>query len=524
MTDLTRVKSIFLQAIETCPPDGWPDFLSNVCGDDADLRQQVEALLRAHLSCQPGESPSETVAGLPQTDTDDSFTLTQHGHTPSIGHFELLRLVGRGGMGSVFYAHDRKLDRHVAIKVPRLSVIGNPKLKERFLREAKTAAGLSHDGLITIHEFGIRGDVCFLVTEWCTGGDLSQWLREHPGPHDAASVAAFVKQLADAVSHCHRSRVLHLDIKPGNILLDRSSDISEGFPGRPLLTDFGLARLIEDGRDPSQSSLMLGTPLYMAPEQAECQTERIGPATDVFSIGVLMYELLVGERPFDGDNAAQVMDQVRLDRIVRLPANCRVPKDLRAVCETCLRRSPGDRYTSATELAEDLERYLNGQPVQATPLTPLRRIVHAVQQRERIWQAGLVTVAIEIPMIVLLLLLWIMMTFGLTSSMPQGWQHAAYPFLLVLIAIHVPSLLVGIQSLRYRWWSVPVGLFFSLNFFVPTVLVLCGIIPPMSLYEGQPMAAFLVHYCFCMFAAFQTIACCAALPAAWELRRNGLRR
>ncbi|MCA9050311.1 MAG: protein kinase, partial [Planctomycetaceae bacterium] len=262
------------------------------------------------------------------------------------------------------------------------------------------------------------------------------------------------------------------------------------------------------------------TPLYMAPEQAALQSQHICPATDVFSIGVLMYELLTGVRPFDGENAVEIMDQVRSDRMLRLPADRRVSSELRAICETCLRRSPADRYSSAKELTEDLERYLNGQPVQATPLTRLRRIVHTARQRERIWQAGLVTVAIQIPMIVLLLILWTMMTFGLASSMPQGWQHAASPFLLVLLTIHVPSLLVGIQSLRYRWWSVPAGLFFSLNFWVPTVLVLTGILRPMSLYEGQPMAAFLVHYCFCMFAAFQTLACCAALPAALELRHS----
>ncbi|MCA9051214.1 MAG: serine/threonine protein kinase, partial [Planctomycetaceae bacterium] len=232
MADVSRIKTVFLEAIETCRAEDWPEFLNRTCDGDEQLRQQVERMLEAHQQCLAQSSGSDTVAGTASADTDDSFFLiSDNDEVVSIGHFELTRLVGRGGMGSVFCAHDRKLDRRVAVKIPRLSIFGNPKLKDRFLREAKTAAGLSHDGLVAIHEFGASGQVCYLVTEWCAGGDLSQWLRDHPGPHPPQAVAMFVRKLAEAVAHCHRSNVLHLDIKPANILLEDTSNTVADFPG-----------------------------------------------------------------------------------------------------------------------------------------------------------------------------------------------------------------------------------------------------------------------------------------------------
>ncbi|MEZ6122565.1 MAG: serine/threonine-protein kinase [Planctomycetaceae bacterium] len=522
MNDLSRVKALFLEAIEHHKPEDWPAFLEAACGEDQPLRDSVQRILDAHCASLLAESRHDTVIAAPGLPFDESFTMDvdPDARLSTVGHFRLVRLVGRGGMGNVFYAMDEQLQRPVAVKLPRLDVIGNPSLRQRFLREAQLAAGLNHPGLVAIYDFGVTDQVCYLVSNWCSEGDLAGWLSKHPGPQNPHSVAEFMRHLCEAVSFCHRSGVLHLDIKPGNILLSGALD---HLPGQPLLTDFGLARVIEQGLNETHSSLMLGTPLYMAPEQAACRSEEIGPWTDVFALGVVMYEMLTGERPFSGDNAVEVMDQVRSDRIIQLPNRLKIPKELQLVCRTCLERHPADRYQSVQDLLDDLRRFLNGDPVTIRPVTRRRRVRHAVCKPERIRQAGLVTVAIQIPMIVLMLALWAMMAFGLASTMPRGWSAAALPFLIILLSIHVPSLLVGVRALRYEWWAVPAGLLFSLAFLIPTSLITIGAAEPMELYRGQPLAAFLVHYCFAAFAMFQTLACVVALPAAWCLRRKNLK-
>ncbi|MCA9085160.1 MAG: serine/threonine protein kinase [Planctomycetaceae bacterium] len=524
MSQNSRIKALFLEAVDKYAPHEWPDFLKNACGDEADLRAGVEKLLKVHMENATAQDPEETqpLSGS-SGDVDGSFELSEETGLSSIEHFRLLQVVGRGGMGSVFYALDERLDRHVALKLPRLDVFGNPTLRSRFLREAKVAAGLSHPGLVAVHEFGVSGQLCYLVSEWCPGGDLAAWLRRCPGPLPAQVVARFIQQLASAVAYCHDSGVLHLDIKPGNIILKdsiRTENGSDKEPGSPMLTDFGLARMVEDNLPLPHTSLMLGTPLYMAPEQAACRTEDIGRATDVFSIGVVMYELLTGRRLFEGTNSIEILDQVRSDANISLPRMDSIPRDLRVICQACLERRPEDRYSSARDLADDLTRFLNGDPVQIRPVSRLRKVGYRIRKPERIWQAGLSTVAIQTPMVLLLAFLWLIISMKLVRTVPEGWDSSQIPFLILLLTVHVPSLVIGIFSLNYKWWSVPVGLLFSLNFLVPTVLVVLGIMSPMQLYDGNPMAAFLMHYSFAVFAAFQTFAYAAAVPAAMKLRKQ----
>lgn len=204
-----------------------------------------------------------------------------------MGHFRLLKLVGRGGMGNVFCAKDEQLDPTVALKLPRIDVIGNPDLVNRFLKELLTGGQSFLSGLVAIHDFGIYGQVCYIVSKWCPFGDLSAWLKKNPGPHDVRRIARFIQELATAVAHCHASGVLHLDIKPGNIMLNRNDN--EAGPGSPMLTDFGLARKLEENLIQTHSSPDVRHTTIHVPEQADCRMADIGTHTDIFSIGVRFF-------------------------------------------------------------------------------------------------------------------------------------------------------------------------------------------------------------------------------------------
>ena len=278
MSDRERCQTLFLEAVENHPPEKWTEFLDQNCSQDSSLRESVQSLLDTHQNSNVSLDESlelvQARTNVPLDAEDDQ----DFGHllVSQIGQFSIQRIVGRGGMGNVFLAHDASLDRLVALKLPRIDVLGNPELQDRFLKEAKVAASLRHPGLVEIYEFGTTERFCYLASRWCPNGDLASWLDSHPQPHDPFQVAAFIQQLCIAVAHCHDAGVLHLDIKPGNIMLECDDGSSEdpSSLGLPLLTDFGLARVMEQSLSDAQSSTILGTPLYMAPEQVECRRER----------------------------------------------------------------------------------------------------------------------------------------------------------------------------------------------------------------------------------------------------------
>ncbi|MFO0906927.1 MAG: protein kinase [Isosphaeraceae bacterium] len=304
----------------------------------------------------------------------------------SLGRFEVIRRLGGGGGGVVFLAIDTFLGRKVALKVPRPEALITPELRKRFLREAQTAAGLDHPNLIPVHEAGEVGPICFIASAYCEGASLSTWLKGRtrlPRPSEAASLIA---DLADGVEHAHLRGILHRDVKPSNILLapgpqpasghrDSEADIDPDRLGGfvPKLTDFGLAK-VAGAPDRTRTGLILGTALYMAPEQARGKTDEVGPAADIYSLGVVLYELLVGRPPFQGDSDIEVMKKV-LERDPVAPRAIRpeVPKDLEAVCLRCLEKTPSRRYASAGELARDLRRFLDAEPTLARPTSIVRR-------------------------------------------------------------------------------------------------------------------------------------------------------
>src|SRR6267143_1812514 len=273
-----------------------------------------------------------------------------------LGDYELLEEVGRGAQGVVFRARQKSLNRVVALKVISLGQWASKAHVKRFRREAEAAASLDHPGIVPIHEVGERDGSCYFSMKFVEGGQLDEVVK-----HDPMSIrqaAELIAKVARTVHYAHQHSILHRDIKPGNILLDAN--------GEPHLTDFGLARLVEHGSTVTGSLEVMGTPSYMAPEQAVGNNAAVNRATDVYGLGAVLYELLTGHPPFAGGTTYETI-RMLLDSEPRQPRswNRKIDRDLSAVCLKCLEKNPRYRYSSALALAEDLERWLRHETIRA---------------------------------------------------------------------------------------------------------------------------------------------------------------
>jgi eukaryotic-like serine/threonine-protein kinase len=314
---------------------------------------------------------------------------------PELGRFHIIREVGAGGFGIVYLAEDRLLHRQVALKVARARVLADPQQRERFLREAEALARMQHANITPVYEAGEIDGVLFLAMAYCPGPTLADWLGNLAGPVDPTLAVRLALRLAEAAEHAHQHGVLHRDIKPANVLLDLSAEETGELPFQPRLTDFGLAKFVEETSSSTVAGTVLGTPQYMAPEQVAGQGAPIGPATDVYGLGAILYQLLTGQPPFEGRSMGDTLRRLLLDdplEVRRLAAS--VPPDLSAITMKCLEKSPGKRYATAAELAADLRRFLSGQPTQARPLGRVQRLVRFVRCNR--WPAALAALAMVV--------------------------------------------------------------------------------------------------------------------------------
>lgn len=300
-----------------------------------------------------------------------------------LGKFEIIRELGAGGFGVVYLAKDTVLDRHVALKLPRSIRLVDPGGRQQFFREAQILARLDHPHIVPVYEAGEHDGTCFLVVAYCNGPTLDAWRRQQPeGRADPVAAAQILLILATAVEHAHQQGILHRDIKPTNVLLTAvqapaaqnggqaepaASGILDLTRWMPKVADFGLAKMADVQRSSSTiSGTVLGTPDYLSPEQAAGMLDRIGPPTDVYGLGAILYELLAGQPPIHGASTTDTLRRVLLDEPKPLrdlvPA---VPRDLAAITRKCLEKSPQLRYQSASELHADLRRFLGGQTVKA---------------------------------------------------------------------------------------------------------------------------------------------------------------
>jgi serine/threonine protein kinase len=282
---------------------------------------------------------------------------------PQIGRYVIIRELGQGGLGTVYLARDEALGREVAIKLHDWGFRAGPEVLARLRIEAMTVARLSHPNIVSIYDVGETDEFFYVVLEYVDGGDLRRQMGDAPWPPDEA--ARLMITLARAVAYAHSVGIIHRDLKPSNILLTKER--------MPKISDFGLAKLIGQQQHEAADTapgMVLGTPSYMAPEQASGEINKIGPPTDVHALGAMLYELLAGRRPFQGGTPFEMLMQVREYR-PEAPSRWRpeLPRDLDAICLKCLAKEPGGRYPTAVALADDLERFLDGNPVLARPPT-----------------------------------------------------------------------------------------------------------------------------------------------------------
>src|SRR5436309_3174251 len=272
------------------------------------------------------------------------------------GDYELLEEIGRGGQGVVYRARQKSLNRTVALKVIGLGQWATQAHLKRFRREAESAANLDHPCIVPIYEVGEREGSCYFSMKFIDGGQLDEVAKRTP--ISTRNAAELIAKLARTVHYAHEHGILHRDIKPGNILVDAK--------GEPHLTDFGLARLLETKSTVTHTMELLGTPSYMAPEQAVGNNARVSSATDIYGLGAVLYQLLTGHPPFAGGTTYETVRLV-LETEPRQPrlSNPKIDRELSTICLKCLEKDPKRRYSSALALAEDLEHWLRHEPIRA---------------------------------------------------------------------------------------------------------------------------------------------------------------
>ncbi len=281
-----------------------------------------------------------------------------------LGRYEVRERLGRGGFAAVYRAWDPELRRDVAIKVPHAELLADPDAGARLLREASSAARLRHPAIVPIHEVGQEGDVPFIVYAHIPGPTLARELaRTRPSPQQAA---AWVARVAEALEYAHQQGIVHRDVKPSNLMMDAD--------GRPLLADFGLALQTDAGATLTRHGDILGTPAYMSPEQARGGSHKVDARTDVYSLGVILYELLAGRLPFQGGGSSALHQVLHEEPRSPRTLNAHVPLDLETICQKAMAKEPGRRYQSARDLADDLRNYLEHRPIRARRIGPGGRL------------------------------------------------------------------------------------------------------------------------------------------------------
>src|SRR5437870_5407438 len=339
--------SSVLRICQKCGAEIFPDAPEALC---------TACLFETGLDFLADETDEPPNAGRARPPGAPKMKSGSRGTFADFGDYELLEEIGRGGQGVVYRAHQKSLNRTVALKVIGLGHWATEAHLKRFRREAEAAARLEHPGIVPIHEVGEHDGSCYFSMKFIEGGQLDAVAKREAMPVRRA--VELIAKVARIAHYAHEHSILHRDIKPGNILLDQK--------GEPHLTDFGLARLVETESTVTRTLEVLGTPSYMAPEQAVGNNEAVSSVTDVYGLGAVLYQLLTGQPPFAGGTTYETI-KLLLDTEPRQPRllNPKIDRDLSTICLKCLEKDPKRRYSSALALAEDLERWLKHEPIQA---------------------------------------------------------------------------------------------------------------------------------------------------------------
>ncbi len=353
------------------------DFLGDTHGPGREtlFSELLKVELNYRLRCGDRVDPAEYCERFPQFKNillDSALTRVETTNVQPLQPTELDGLIleqqiGSGSFGDVWQAWDLELQRSVAVKVPRAALVSRV-VDRLFLREARAAACLHHPGIVKIYRVGQSRIGTYLVSQLIQGTTLKEWMATtRIAPRLAAEIC---RQIAESLQHAHEHGIIHRDLKPGNVLVDQS--------GNTYLTDFGLAKQKDATESLAPVGEVIGTIAYMSPEQANGHSDQIDARSDLYSLGILFFELLTGRTPFEG-SPKQILQQVLNAEPV---SPCRLvqslPKDLERICLKAIARDPRDRYASGAEFSADLLRFLNGRPVHARPLSSLRKVLRSV--------------------------------------------------------------------------------------------------------------------------------------------------
>jgi serine/threonine-protein kinase len=365
MSDEARVEQLLDELLDS---ERTPE---EICADCPELLPEVRKRIRL-MRIMEAELEVLFPSPMPDRGANTSLPLHSAGKLPDIPGYRVEAVLGRGGMGIVYKARHLRLNRTVALKMLLVGPYARPQELERFQYEAEAVAALRHANVVQLYDVGDLDGRPYFTMEMVEGSSLQAKVAGTPQP--AAWAAALTATLAGAVHHAHEGGIVHRDLKPANVLLTAD--------GTPKVTDFGLARRLEDEKGVTLSGVPVGTPSYMAPEQARGDKNAIGPSTDVYALGAILYELLTGRPPFRADTPTATLHQV----VGEEPApptrlNSRVPRDLETICLKCLQKEPAHRYGSAAALTDDLRRFERGEPISARPPRALERAAKWVRRR-----------------------------------------------------------------------------------------------------------------------------------------------